>query len=160
MGADRAMVILGDNIFPNDVDLYSRTKLLKLSDREAGVLSKSDIVDVSSYGCVPVPTGKNTNPPSKVLLVEKPDMPPSEYDLAFKYCRWSALLGVYSLPVALAESYCQNLRRSGRNELEITDLLTAFSKTGDLVIAEQNGNWIDAGDPEGYDKANGKGFWK
>jgi glucose-1-phosphate thymidylyltransferase len=73
-----------------------------------------------------------------VSIVEKPDVPPSEY----------ACVGLYLLP-----SDCFELVRrqtpSARGELEITDLLNQYAVRGLLNYEVLGGFWGDAGTFEG-----------
>ena len=163
MNATRAVIVLGDNIFPNGIDPDSRHQLIKPGVGNAVVLAKTDLIDVASYGCAAVPVGFSGNFGSPHLpvikLVEKPNDEPSKYDHELSGYKWAALLGVYSVPLPYASKYCKSLRPSKRGELEIVDLLSAFAKDDALIIENQKQKWIDAGDPRGYELSNDVGFW-
>ena len=141
--ADRVIVILGDNVFPQAPSIHFPT------EGGAYVLAKT-VPDASSYGCVPVAPGGEANVHD---LVEKPTGPPPVGT------EWAALLGLYALPVFNLVHVLAGLVPSARGELEIVDVLTAYARIEGLRVHAQRGQWIDAGDPAGYRLANDPAFW-
>lgn len=149
--ADRVVVVLGDNVFPSPPESFR--KALDAHRGWAVALAKV-VEDARSYGCVMVERG--TGRPDTSVLVEKPTAPPTE-DRVYV---WAALLGLYAFPVSGLRGTIEGLRPSGRGELEVVDVLTAFRDAFRLGVAVTTGAWIDAGDPPGYALANDPAFWQ
>lgn len=148
MRADRAVVVLGDNVFP-EVPPALRARMDSEWPGEAFVVAKR-VQDASSYGCVVLSDAAIPVPDS---LVEKPKAPPPDG------CSYAALLGLYVLPVAGVRIRLPRLVPSARGEVEVVDLLAEFGRLGDLSIHLTTQAWIDAGDPPGYRLANDPAFW-
>ena len=150
MRADRAVVILGDNVFPTlPAGLLGES--LVLAEDAALVIAKP-VDDASSYGCVAL--GHEGRIDGEHSLVEKPRIPPPAGTT------WAAILGVYDLPMDGLRSTLEALVPSARGELEIVDVLNAFRLQGRLGAHLTYDVWIDAGDPPGYALANDPSFWR
>lgn len=123
LGNDDVVMILGDNIFEEDL-----SKHISSFKKGARVVAKK-VSDPERSGVVEF--DKNM----KVLSIEeKPTKPKSNYIIpGFYICD--------SRVVSIAKS----LKPSKRNELEITDVLKHYLKLGELDVRKINKQWIDAG---------------
>src|SRR5579872_4780533 len=112
--ADREpiVVILGDNIFEDDITPYVRA--FEKQATGARLLLKA-VPDPQRFG-VPELDGDRI-----VRIEEKPQRPKSNY----------AVTGIYMYDQRVFE-YCRNLMPSRRGELEITDVNNAYIEAGDL----------------------------
>jgi glucose-1-phosphate thymidylyltransferase len=150
IGADRVRVILGDNVFPGallgaggweDHAVVVGVDGLDHPERAYGCVA---VADAGAGGC-----GEPT---------EKPNRPAPDGS------RWIALAGAYDFPVEAGtlgslRNLVSVLRPSGRGEIEVTDILAAFYHVDRLVVTVAASPWIDAGEHEGYRKANDPAFW-
>lgn len=117
-------VILGDNIFEKDF-----AKEVKAYKSGAQIFLK-EVGDPHRYG-VPVfdKTGKKI-----VLIEEKPKEPKSNY----------AQTGFYLLDGEMF-SFIKKLEPSARGELEMTDAINYYVKSGKIGYAIVKGQWYDTG---------------
>lgn len=125
VGKDNFVVILGDNIFENNLNLDIRQSKL------AKVFLKN-VIDVKGFGAAHIKDGELIN------ILEKPDLPHSNL----------AVLGVYVYGHGVFD-IIDNLKLSNRGELEITDVNNYYAKIGKLDYGEVKGFWADAGTFEG-----------
>ncbi|MHB9288022.1 sugar nucleotidyltransferase [Halobacteriales archaeon Cl-PHB] len=127
-------VILGDNILLGDVteDINSFTK----ADNKAKIFLKH-VNEPSAYGVASVNDGK------VVKLEEKPTSPDSDH----------AVIGLY-LYEANVFDHIAELDPSDRGEYEITDLNKRYVERNALEYSEFDGEWFDAGTPEGMYQAS------
>jgi len=134
--ADREpiVVILGDNIFEDDITPYVRA--FEKQATGARLLLKA-VPDPQRFG-VPELDGDRI-----VRIEEKPQRPKSNY----------AVTGIYMYDQRVFE-YCRNLMPSRRGELEITDVNNAYIEAGDLYYDVLQGWWTDAGTFESLHLAN------
>jgi glucose-1-phosphate thymidylyltransferase len=125
-------VILGDNIFSSSlqpaIDNYPG---------EGAMIMIKEVPDPNRFG-VPELEGDRI-----VSIVEKPDVPPSDY----------AVTGIY-LYDSNVFNYIRQLKPSRRGELEITDVNNYYIKEGQMRYARLEGWWTDAGTPASYRLAN------
>lgn len=162
LGGERVRVVLGDNVFPGPLDIPAHVAGFRPSPEPrphdyAVVVGVEGIENPErAYGCVAV--SKAHGYPVCSAPEEKPNRP------ALEGAEWLALAGVYDFPVETGS--LGNLRQliarivpSGRGEVEVTDILAAFSRVGRLTVGVTKGPWIDAGEPDGYRKANDPAFW-
>jgi glucose-1-phosphate thymidylyltransferase len=118
-------VILGDNIFEDDITPYVRA----FERQESGArLLLKHVPDPQRFG---VPQIEGTR---IVRIEEKPQFPKSSY----------AVTGTYMYDHRVF-TYCRDLRPSARGELEITDVNNAYIQSGDLEYDFLRGWWTDAG---------------
>lgn len=132
LGNDDVVMILGDNIFEEDLSKHIHT-----FKKGARVVAKK-VKDPERFGIVEFDKKKNA-----ISIEEKPKKPKSNY----------AIPGFYifdSQVVAIAKS----LKPSKRNELEITDILKYYLEKGQLDVRKINKEWIDAGTFDSLIKAN------
>ena len=127
-GAPSALV-LGDNIFFG----HSLPELLEAADAktEGATVFGYHVADPERYGVV------GFTPDGTVeRIVEKPDVPPSNY----------AVTGLYFLD-GTAPERAANITPSPRGELEITDLLETYLSDGTMTVTRMGRGyaWLDTG---------------
>lgn len=128
---DEFIVILGDNILVGDV-----TEEIKSFDGGAKIfLSRVD--NPTAYGIASVNDGKVTQ------LTEKPEAPESNLAAIGLYIYNSDVFDVIS-----------DIEPSDRGEYEITDVNKNYIDRGSLDYSVFDGDWFDAGTPEGLFKAS------
>lgn len=126
-GNEKILVILGDNIFNHDLS-YAATDFER-QVHGAKVFAKHMATDSKQYGVIEV------NKQGKVISIEeKPEHPKSDL----------AQTGIYMYDRQVYE-FIRQLKPSGRNELEVTDLNNCYLKQGNLTCEVMKGWWIDAG---------------
>ncbi|MGG2016185.1 sugar phosphate nucleotidyltransferase [Bacillus sp. S10(2024)] len=131
---DRMLVILGDNIFSDDLRPYVEEYMKQ--EQGAKVLLK-EVENPTRFG---VPSIKN----GKIIRIEeKPKEPKSSY----------AVTGIYMYD-AQAFSYVKQLKPSARGELEVTDLNNWYLQKGLLTYNTLGGWWTDAGTHTSLQRAN------
>jgi glucose-1-phosphate thymidylyltransferase len=128
IGADRAALVLGDNIFYGaglDNQLKAQT------DVAGGCVFAYQVSNPSDYGVV------EFAPDGRVLsLEEKPAKPKSTF----------AVPGLYFYDNDVVE-IARGLKPSDRGELEITDVNRAYLERGDLIVSvlPRGTAWLDTG---------------
>lgn len=121
--ADNVTMILGDNIFEDD--LSEDIKNFK----NGGKVFAKKVSDPERFGVV-----KFDNNMKAVKIQEKPKEWLSDY----------ALTGLYVFDSRVIEA-AKSVQPSERGELEITDLHNWYLEKGELEVAMVKGEWIDAG---------------
>jgi glucose-1-phosphate thymidylyltransferase len=133
-GDDRICVILGDNIFEDSlapmVENYLGQK------KGAKVLIK-EVADPHRFGVVEMKQGK------VLSIEEKPKKPKSNF----------AVVGIYFYDSEVFR-IVEELKPSGRGELEITDVNQAYLKKGEMTYDILSGWWSDAGTFESLERAS------
>ncbi|QLD86838.1 sugar nucleotidyltransferase [Natronomonas halophila] len=129
---DEFVVLLGDNILIGDLT----REMLSLDSPGAKIFVKQ-VDEPAAYGVATIDDGKVTR------LDEKPDDPPSDY----------AVLGLYRYTSDVFD-IIDDLEPSDRGEYEITDVNKAYVERGQLEYEVFDGEWFDAGTPEGIYKAS------
>ena len=122
---ERCVVLLGDNLFEDDLSGYAAD--YGLQERGARVLLKQ-VTDPRRYG-VPVLDGDRI-----VSIIEKPEHPPSSY----------CVTGIYMYDYSVFD-IIDGIEPSARGELEITDVNNVYASRGELGYAMLGGWWTDAG---------------
>jgi glucose-1-phosphate thymidylyltransferase len=133
---DNVSLILGDNFFYGQSLTLLMKKLSKLTKGAKILLHK--VSDPSSFGVAKI------NKKNQVSLIkEKPESFISNY----------AITGFYFFDNKVVE-YAKKLTPSKRGELEITDLLKKYLKSGELKaeILGRGSAWLDAGTIESFHK--------
>ncbi len=134
LGGGPAAMILGDNLFAGH-GLGDRLKRAAERVREEGgaTIFGYYAEDPRRFGVVELEGGR------AVSLEEKPSAPKSHY----------CVTGLYFYDGRAAE-FAKTLRRSARNEYEITDLNKLYLARGELrvEILGRGYAWMDAGTPE------------
>lgn len=132
LGDDDVVMILGDNIFEEDLARHissfrsgARVMAKKVSDPE-----RSGVVEFD----------KNM----KVISIEeKPKKPKSNFIIPGFYIFDNRVI-----------KFAKSLKPSKRNELEITDILKCYLEKNELEVRKIKGEWIDAGTFDSLIKAN------
>ena len=129
IGGHRVVVILGDNIFEDDLTPFVES--FKAQDKGAKILLKRmDPEEARRFGVAEIDQGRI------VRIIEKPSEPPS--DLAQTGCY------MYDDRVF---SFIKTLSPSARGELEVTDLNNLYIEEGSMTYEVLSGWWTDAGTP-------------
>ena len=125
IGGERFVVILGDNILENSI--AEPVESFKQQTSGARILYKR-VDDPRDYGVAEIADGK------VISIVEKPENPVSDF----------AVIGVYMYDNK-AFDIIDELKPSGRGELEVTDLNNAYIQRGEMQANEISGWWSDCG---------------
>ena len=125
VGSDRCVVILGDNIFEDNI--IEAVSSFARSRGGAKVMLK-EVPDPNRYGVAEIKDGK------VLSIEEKPLLPKSSY----------CVTGIYMYDHTVFE-IIKTLKPSGRGELEITDVNNAYLQRGQLMYDFLGGWWTDAG---------------
>lgn len=126
VGNEKFVVMLGDNIFEDDLKAAARA--FEAGNEGAHIFLKS--VDApQSYG---VPRFENDR---IVEILEKPQTPPSSY----------AVTGAYLFNPDVFQ-VIRSIKPSARGELEITDVNDYYVKQGSMGYTMLSGFWGDCGE--------------
>ncbi len=132
IGDDNFTLALGDNIFEDDLSSH-------ISGFESGAkIFVKKVDDPARYG---VPVFDNDG--RIRCVIEKPDIPPSEY----------AVTGLYVFDNK-AVKFAKTITKSRRSEYEIVDVINKYAKNGELRHKEIKGAWVDAGTFDGLLEAS------
>lgn len=135
LGEDDFLMYLGDNLLKNGIDVYR--KKFKEENYNAFILL-TEVDNPRAFGVAEVKNGQ------VVRVVEKPKVPVSNL----------ALIGVYFFDKNVHKAI-DNIKPSGRGELEITDAIQWLIDNGYKVGAEiVKGWWKDTGKPADILEAN------
>lgn len=132
VGDDSMMVILGDNIFEDDLQ-EARSRYPGYG---ASIMLK-EVDDPTRYGVVEL-DGEHI-----IGIQEKPETPKSNL----------CVTGVYIYDAKVFE-YIRHLKPSGRGELEITDVNNHYIGEGRMRFSVMKGWWTDAGTMDSLRRAN------
>ena len=135
LGEDDFLMYLGDNLLKNGIDIYR--KKFEEENYNAFILL-TEVDNPRAFGVAEVKNGQ------VVKVVEKPKVPVSNL----------ALIGVYFFDNNVHKAI-DNIKPSGRGELEITDAIQWLIDNGYKVGAEVvKGWWKDTGKPADILEAN------
>ncbi|BFH11317.1 NTP transferase domain-containing protein [Paenibacillus melissococcoides] len=134
VGNDQMVVILGDNVFEDDISIYVK-KFLK--QKQGAKILIQQVHDPNRYGVAEL-QGEHI-----VSIEEKPQKPKSNY----------AVTGIYMFDHTVFD-IIKTLKPSGRGELEITDVNNAYIKRKELTFDILQGWWTDAGTHASLARAN------
>lgn len=134
VGNDRCVVILGDNIFYDDINVF--VKNFEKQEKGAKILIQR-VPDPERYGVAEI-EGDNI-----VGIEEKPKKPKSNY----------CVTGIYMYDNRVFD-IIKTLKPSGRGELEITDVNNWYIRDGSLTYDVLENWWTDAGTFSSLAKAN------
>lgn len=123
IGQDDVTMILGDNIFADDLSEAIR------SFRSGGKIFAKPVPDPERFGVVEIDASGRA-----VSIEEKPAQPKSDLCITGLY--------IYDCRVVAVAKACQP---SARGELEVTDLHRWYMERGELEVARLQEEWIDAG---------------
>ncbi len=132
VGGDTMTVILGDNVFEDDLD----DAVADYPGEGASIMLK-EVEDPTRYGVAELDGNKI------VGIEEKPANPKSNL----------CVTGVYMYDAQVFD-YIRTLKPSGRGELEITDVNNHYIREGKMQFSVMQGWWTDAGTFESLRKAN------
>lgn len=134
VGEDQMVVILGDNVFADDISVYVE----RFREQKSGAkILIQKVADPQRFG-VPELQGENI-----ISIEEKPQKPKSSY----------AVTGIYMFDHGVFD-IIRTLKPSARGELEITDVNNAYIKQGTLTYDILGGWWTDAGTHASLARAN------
>lgn len=136
VGQDRMAVILGDNIFQDDLTPY--VNAFRAQGQGARLLLKRVAMDDAKRFGVASVEGDRI-----VKIVEKPGAPDSDL----------VVTGFYMYDEHVFE-FIRSLEPSARGEYEITDVNNAYIDSGELSFDVLAGWWTDAGTPASKLKAS------
>ena len=123
IGKDNVAMILGDNIFEDD--LGKKVKAFK----KGGMVFAREVPDPKRFGII------EFDEEGKALSIEeKPEEPKSNYCVTGFYVYDSRVVDI-----------AKKLRPSNRGEIEITDINKEYLKMGELSVNRIKGAWLDAG---------------
>ncbi|WCF07864.1 sugar phosphate nucleotidyltransferase [Paenibacillus thiaminolyticus] len=134
VGNDQMVVILGDNVFEDDISEYVNN--FRMQQRGAKILLQ-EVHDPQRYGVAEL-DGDNI-----ISIEEKPIQPKSNF----------AVTGIYMFDSSVFE-IIKTLKPSSRGELEITDVNNAYIARKELTYDILNGWWTDAGTHASLARAN------
>ncbi len=133
-GGEKMLVILGDNIFEEDLSKFAE----KFKKQPSGAkLLLKEVKDPRRFGVAEIKKGKI------VGIVEKPKKPKSNLIVTGIYMYDPSIFGII-----------KKLKPSGRGELEITDVNNEYIKRGKITFETMRGWWTDAGTIETLELAN------
>jgi glucose-1-phosphate thymidylyltransferase len=136
VGDEGVVVILGDNIFQEDLSPYVGAYRSQGGGAKL-LLKRVAVQDARRFGVATVEGDRI------VAIVEKPEQPASDL----------VVTGCYMYDQRVFEIIA-GLKPSARGELEITDVNNAYAATGDLSFDILTGWWTDAGTPPSKLKAS------
>ncbi len=122
---DDIAVVLGDNIFENDITDFVDS--YRLQGKGAKILLK-EVPDPHRFGVATVDGDR------VVRIDEKPKNPTTNF----------AVVGVYMYDSSVFD-IIRTLKPSNRGELEITDVNNAYIERGEMTFNVVEGWWTDAG---------------
>jgi glucose-1-phosphate thymidylyltransferase len=132
-GDDKVVVILGDNVFEDDMSEFVND--FENSDFEAMVFLK-EVNDAQRFGVAEIDGEKI------ISIEEKPKYPKSNLAVTGLYMYNSRVFDII-----------KTLKPSMRGELEITDVNNNYIKAGTMTFRTLDGFWSDAGTFDSMHKA-------
>lgn len=136
VGDDRMVVILGDNIYQEDLTPFVESFGRQPSGAKV-LLKRVAVEDARRFGVATLQDDRI------VKIDEKPQDPPSDL----------VITGCYMYDARVFE-IIEGLVPSGRGELEITDVNNTYAGWGELTFDVLRGWWTDAGTPPSKLKAS------
>ncbi|MFA5871285.1 MAG: sugar phosphate nucleotidyltransferase [Parcubacteria group bacterium] len=123
IGEDNVTMILGDNIFEDDLSRFIK------NFKQGGVVFAKEVPDPERFGIVEFDgSGK------AISIEEKPEKPKSNF----------CVTGAYIYDNRVVE-IAKNMDPSERGEIEITDINKKYLEMGELNVNIIKGEWLDAG---------------
>jgi len=120
---DSVTMILGDNIFEDDLSSHIR------KFKGGGMVFAKVVPDPERFGVVEFDKGGRA-----ISIEEKPKKPKSNYCVTGAYIYDNRVIEI-----------AKNLKPSIRGEIEITDINRAYLEMGELKVNVIKGEWLDAG---------------
>lgn len=134
VGNDQMLVILGDNVFENNISDFVKKFIKQISGAKILI---QQVPDPTRFG---VP---ELNEEKIISIEEKPIKPKSLY----------AVTGIYMFDNRVFD-IIKSLKPSNRGELEITDVNNEYIKRNELTYDVLQGWWTDAGTHSSLARAN------
>lgn len=134
VGDDQMVVILGDNVFEDDISQYVKNFI---DQKHGAKILIQEVPDPTRFGVPELLDGRI------VSIEEKPSDPKSNY----------AVTGIYMFDSNVF-NIVKTLKPSARGELEITDVNNAYIIREELSYDILQGWWTDAGTHSSLAKAN------
>ena len=135
VGDDKCVAILGDNIYEDD---FSQALKDFENQKEGAKVFIKEVPDPQRFGCPEI-----SHDGTICRIIEKPEIPPS------RFC----VTGLYMYDNKVWD-IIENLKPSGRGELEITDVNNHYVYGSTMTYETVKGVWIDAGTFDSLLKAN------
>lgn len=123
IGGDSVAMILGDNIFEDDLSEHIA------SFKSGGRVFAKEVSDPQRFGVVAFDDQKRAT-----SIEEKPQQPKSNF----------AVVGLYVYDNRVIQ-FAKEVKPSARGEIEITDLQNRYLQLGELDVRFISGQWFDAG---------------
>jgi len=123
IGGDNVTMVLGDNIFEDDMSEHIG------SFESGGRIYAVEVPDPERLGVVEFDAGMKV-----ISIEEKPEKPKSNW----------AVPGLYTYDDQVIKA-AKSLKPSARGEIEITDINNWYLGKGQLDVRKINGAWLDAG---------------
>ena len=123
IGDDSVAMVLGDNIFEDDLSL----KIKKFET--GGLVFAKKVSDPERFGVVEFDENDKA-----ISIEEKPEKPKSSF----------AVTGFYVYDNRVVK-IAKSLKPSRRGEIEVTDINKRYMKMGELRVKKIKGAWLDAG---------------
>jgi glucose-1-phosphate thymidylyltransferase len=136
---ENCMVVLGDNIFEDDLKTYVK----EFEGQKGARIFLKQIPDPHRFGVAELSSGPGQTAAEVISIVEKPTNPKSNF----------AVTGLYMYDSSVFK-IIKSLKPSARGEMEITDVNNRYIKDGLLKAYFLNGEWTDAGTFESLYHAN------
>jgi glucose-1-phosphate thymidylyltransferase len=127
VGTSKAAVILGDNIYEDD--LSEEIKKFAAQEEKGAKIFLKEVPDPRRFGCPEFGPGGGI-----CRIDEKPAEPKSNFCVTGLYLYDNRVWDVI-----------KNIKPSERGQLEITDVNNFYVYEGTMQYAQFNGEWIDAG---------------
>ncbi|RKN82180.1 sugar phosphate nucleotidyltransferase [Paenibacillus ginsengarvi] len=134
VGSDKMVVILGDNVFSDNITPYVKNFI---QQKNGAKILVQQVEDPQRFGVPELIDNKI------VSIEEKPKNPKSSY----------AVTGIYMYDNRVF-NLIRGLKPSLRGELEITDVNNAYIRNNELTYDILKGWWTDAGTQTSLSKAN------
>jgi glucose-1-phosphate thymidylyltransferase len=134
---DSVVVILGDNIFEDDLAEILERYEAHSSGEPTCMLCLKEVEDPHRFGVPKIIDG------TVVKIVEKPKDPPSNF----------CVTGIYVYDNNVFD-FIKSLKKSARGEYEITDVNNMYISKGVASAYALKGWWTDAGTHSSYHLAN------
>ena len=136
VGEQKMVVILGDNIFQEDLRPYVEAFRSQTSGARL-LLKRVAVEDARRFGVAVLEGDRITS------IIEKPENPPSDLVITGGYMYDARVFEIIS-----------GLKPSARGELEITEVNNVYIESGELTYDVLKGWWTDAGTPPSKLKAS------
>ena len=136
VGNDNVMVLLGDNIFFDDISYFAQNYIFQQHNTGARVLLV-EVNDPQRFGIAALDEN------NVIEIQEKPEKPKTNY----------AVVGAYIYDPRVFD-IIEHIGLSGRGEYEITSVNNSYVEMNELQYDFVEGKWMDTGTFQSYHEAN------